>query len=347
MTPPTPSRPVRITAETLNSMTFPGYLRHIARREWQHFKEHPYMDDGSVGVQDVWDYWLPDSPERATCVPDDNWEQTKADFADAQRVVERAHATPAAPDLPAEGDLAKAKLGIQFAITALQGVSHDKIPGIVSVLVEAQQLLPAPIPVTAPLPASEGTPRTDGAVVGNYQKLVPGEPKPTEFVLADFARTLEKELVEAKAAQERHLNGGKEWCRVANEALNEIRSLRTLLATAEKERDEATGWMRTLTNDYAVLRGNLRTLLLQNAVPSNMGWTDDNIVEALCARLTPSASQSVEKRAVAVACAKQLLMRVMPDLRSMSTFANVDDALEWRAGVVADEILKHFTTPTQ
>jgi hypothetical protein len=71
------------------------------------------------------------------------------------------------------------------------------------------------------------------------------------------------------------------------------------------------------------------------------------LLESLVARLTPSASQSAEKRAAAVACAKQLLMRVMPDLRSMSTFANVDDALEWRAGVVADEILKHFTTPVQ
>jgi hypothetical protein len=326
-------------------------------------------------------HYHPDQPLVPTCVPGD-WPK-EGDYSRHP-----LNDTPTAPDLPAEPwddfppggvhaspEFRKA-MNQPTALELLEecrqsfsdiGCEEDRPESgytehdaLSSVHAEAERMedkikaflaLPAPIPVTAPLPAGEGTPRTDA--VETWHRNV-GEGK---VVPADFARTLERELTEAKdriAVEQNCLQ--KELTRIASlrtllataeslnvelqesnkRALADSDELTTKLATAEKERDRLKEWKAQL-----YIRLNERRRIFFGDIPGIY------VPIAEESRLTPSASQSAEKRAVAVACAKQLLMRVIPSLPTMSCYLTAGQALDARAEIVAAEILKHFTTPTQ
>jgi hypothetical protein len=158
----------------------------------------------------------PDSPECPTCVPEEECRsmtsgERQATDAFFQAQLEK-NATPTAPDLPAE--------------TSTGGPIRP-LPGTTFAL-------------PAPLPASEGTP-SRLHILKRLEDINAGTAYPTPVwrEICEEFRALERELAEANrelsAVQLRKIDACIAW----TEAQDEITSLRTLLATAEKERDEA------------------------------------------------------------------------------------------------------------
>lgn len=116
-------------------------------------------------------------------------------------------------------------------------------------------MTPTPQPNPQP-PEQSRTPRTDAELLDEGKRL--GFSSPSDYVSANFARQLETALAQAvrereEAADERnrHLNGGKEWCRIANEALEKVAHLEAenaelLAQLAEAKKDgERLDWLET------------------------------------------------------------------------------------------------------
>jgi hypothetical protein len=331
MTPPTPSRPVRITAET-PPVDFPCWIYDAAdSRAWHRFTSFGIVNDG--WVRNGWTYWLPDSPERPTCVPEEDKQPSHLIHVEADSGVALEYPvlkvygpTPTAPDLPAGSKTDSITNESRQRMNLLPADSPERArlweAGMKAVYHGAENwrelhqqdliaagLLPAPIPVTAPLPASEGTPRTDAKVLlwnlssreleeaYSKQRLgVDGRDINGKLVPADFARSLELELAEANRelgeVQKRKIDACIAW----TEANDELASLRTLLATAEKERD------------------NLREYVGAQLYMSDFSTADQlrAAYEELRARLTPSASQSAKKRVEECAIEKPIVLPCDP-----------------------------------
>jgi hypothetical protein len=306
MTPPTPSRPVRITNYNRADIVFPCWL-NLRATGWCHFQGSTWA---TMAIEDA-THFAPDSPECPTCVPDDLALEDEPPVDTTQRLTCRcgdpsqpgvvhckilpcylAEPTPTAPDLPADE-------------AALLEVIRRHYP----------EELPAPIPVTAPLPASEGTPipclREAREQIVQYVKS--RNPQISE------EKTIDSILGRVVAAPIREIQAAHVRLTTDNDRLeSELASLRTLLATAEKERDEATAsmseWMQ----------------IAQRRADS-------------IARLTPSASQSAEMEKKCAELARDIvdcLRKGFPERRD----AEALNALEMMFAAIA---LRHFTTPTQ
>jgi hypothetical protein len=242
----------------------------------------------------------------------------------------------------------------------------------------AAGLLPAPIPVTAPLPASEGTPRTDAVEKGAGVRF---ETWAGYYgLMRDFARTLERELADAKepvtGCIEEAWRADAGWAR-AGELERNLSVLRTLLATAENKIAEFEKYRRfniEKTDDgYRICEGthdkhescefveyvpasrlatdekereNLREYVGAQLYMSDFSTADQlrAAYEELRARLTPSASQSAEMEKRAIECAKAILTADLPAMSSFLTPGQCNDA---RVAKVAAIIANRFTTPTQ
>jgi hypothetical protein len=319
MTPPTPSRPVRITAETQSRITFPCWMWDNVFEHW--FVKSVYPTSATAGL---YTHWLPYDPERpaqpvrpATESPD--WETQALSSVDIEP-------TPTAPDLQAKNDSTGGPL------RPLPGTTFG---------------LPAPIPVTAPLPESEG--ETDGMkpaqVAHDLRQMakrlcwgrpvdIPEDSQQWAHDVFSRAATLCLSLESMERDRESALAMVETWRvrseahRQAAEAANaEAASLRTLLATAEKERDDWREATRVQTEKLIALNGEnarLRTL-----APSS---------------LTPSAAQSAEMEKRVSACVAEIGEL---EHKGMSRFASIEDLhadFNERVGAV---LRKHFTTPTQ
>jgi hypothetical protein len=387
MTPPTPSRPVRITAET--PPVFPCWLWDTEYIYWNRYTDMVDMLRTGRRLRNF-SHYHPDQPLVPTCVPGD-WPK-EGDYSRHP-----LNDTPTAPDLPAEPwddfppggvhaspEFRKA-MNQPTALELLEecrqsfsdiGCEEDRPESgytehdaLSSVHTEAERMedkikaflaLPAPIPVTAPLPASEGTPRTDA--VETWHRNV-GEGK---VVPADFARTLELELTEAKnriAVEQNCLQ--KELTRIASlrtllataenlntelqesnkRVLSDADELATKLATAEKERDEARRLVVSsfYEDEKPFFRQGVPTHELEEVVTAKQM---DGLCEKI-ARLTPSASQSTEMEKRVEACARAIQNNMLESLPKEHLPKNWKELNELDVVTVASIIRRHFTTPTQ
>jgi hypothetical protein len=272
--------PIRITPET-PPVDFPCWVYDATdSRAWHRFSNFGGVNDG--WVRNGWSHYLPDSPERPTCVPGDDI---------GQQLVEETE-----------------RLGLYPTPTT-------------------------PVPVTAPLPASEGTPRTD-ALCRELSSIGQCHRRLRRKRYLAHARTLERELAEAKhelsAVQLRKIDACIAW----TEAQDELASLRTLLATAEKERDRLNGIIHGIFPGTAALHE-----ILRQAGCVSVRQADYDELQALRARLTPSVSQSAEMEKVAAGAAE--IGKGFTDSITGARSDNFPDS------AIAAILSRHFTTPTQ
>jgi hypothetical protein len=179
-----PSRPVRITSRT--RLSFPCWMYAPAGVEsWVRITTLN-SSNPEWWLAAGWTHFLPDSPERPTCTPEDDipGEFTEAlrdadggNFVSMETAMNQPFPTPTAPDLPA---------GLREAVERVLkrcDESHHFWPRtrndeIDYALSELSSFLPAPIPVTAPLTESEGTPSHTDLVTSLYY-----EPETGRFFL--------------------------------------------------------------------------------------------------------------------------------------------------------------------
>jgi hypothetical protein len=257
--------------------------------------------------------------------------------------------TPTAPDLPAG-----LREAVEKALPRDRSNKHivlwpaDYAETVDQLIAAIAPFLPAPIPVTAPLPASEGTPHV------LQVRLNPETEHFTEVVYLGDYRRLELEL---SAVQKRKIDACIAW----TEAQDELASLRTLLATAEKERDE-------LRVELSVTKTNL---VIASANARRNGELADRL--SADARLTPSAShaqdcdtkdgnpdgirkpcncgasasQSAEMEKRVEECAREIQDNMLKSLPKEHLPKNWKALNELDVATVASIIRRHFTTPTQ
>jgi hypothetical protein len=354
MTPPTPSRPVRITNYNRADIVFPCWL-NLRATGWCHFQGSTWA---TMAIEDA-THFAPDSPECPTCVPDDLALEDEPPVDTTQRLTCRcgdpsqpgvvhckilpcylAEPTPTAPDLPADE-------------AALLEVIRRHYP----------EELPAPIPVTAPLPASEGTPLVLGhPATAEWCRAVDEHHAATEGLLAEAKSSVRWALAERdraerekdasyehfKAVDDERKQGQEKAFAELQRALNETASLRTLLATAEKERDEAR--FQAGINEQHLKREEERAreshlffIAVLDALNIESIGSVATLRKQVLARLTPSASQSAEagqdKRAEA--CAMEI-QAAWDEYYELSGYKKAPAVPDYTA-----IIAKHFTTPTQ
>jgi hypothetical protein len=333
---PGTSRPVRITAET--KLPLPC---------WQY---GPFDDAmpcfwDNFNTQQAEATWFCDSPERPTCVPEDNWECVIDDFAHARRVVERAHAkpTPTAPDLPARLREAVATALNEAPMLKAHRTTLDHV------LAAIAPFLPAPVPVTAPLPAGEGTPSdaigmADDALLELYQQIsgrVSMYNTETQIarmfelrgVLRDRFASLRTLLATAE-------NLNTELQESNKRVLSDADELATKLATAEKERDEARRLVVSsfYEDEKPFFRQGVPTHELEEVVTAKQM---DGLCEKI-ARLTPSASQSAEMERV-----EELKREVEEVLLTGGRYLRGAESTAVAAERLVALFTRHFTASTQ
>jgi hypothetical protein len=355
MTPPTPSRPVRITAET--RIPYPCWLLKGATNELTDCRT--YIPRAMVSQLMAMGF-------------------THYISGDYQPDV----ATPTAPDLSAGNKAMDLAVSIKGAFSLLGKPSAEYIA--TTCIEPFLATLPAPIPVTAPLPASEGTPRTAWALSRVLSRAEAAEDIPVEAnwrvavsEMTDFARTLELELNEAKerlkgaavgaseahkqyAIYERQLMEQRDahWKELATltaqltAAQNKLFSseaeaqmererasdIATLLATAEKERDEAiqavgeANMKLSEAHQEGIKVGQLEARLTAPASPAT---PDPDNLQSHRALVMMSVSPATPDKRVEE-CAREITALER-------TFTHPG---QFQAGLIAI-LSRHFTTPTK
>lgn len=334
--------PIRITPDNKPYLGFPGWLWSSHTKSW--WRRDVFPD---AAPADEYTHWLPDLPTAPTCRPD---ETTGGPL---RPLPGTTFEPPPSPDAgtPTPSEMLewlhtgceKDPEGYEWGIYRVKNGTNGQPISVLHTLSDLSDLRAEMSRVKSANSVAHikpsPTPRTD-------EQDNPDAFLRAHVVPADFARTLERELAEANARVENLRESYLSWATKWEAAQTELAALRTLLATAEKERDEVatamSGWMETAqrrANELTRIIDRCDGYITQTKETDGPAERKVADMQAVLARLTaPLDEKKVEE------CAQEIC-----DIENICIGGDYSDmtAKAVQPDKIVAIIRRHFTTPTQ